>query len=79
MAFGLYGQSVEVPQEVSAPVQSAIVYLYGAEVAHSKQVSLNAGRNKIVFVGLSPKLNGKSIQVSATGDVSILAISDAIN
>ncbi len=79
MAFGVYGQNVEVAQEVSAPVQSAIVYLYGAEVAHSKQVTLNAGRNKIVFVGLSPKLNAKSIQVSATGDVSILAISDAIN
>lgn len=79
MAFAVYGQNVEVSQEVSAPVQSAIVYLYGAEVAHSKQVSLSPGRNKIVFVGLSPKLNAKSIQVSATGDVSILAISDAIN
>ncbi len=79
MAFGVYGQTVEVTQEVSAPVQSAIVYLYGAEVAHSKQVTLSPGRNKIVFVGLSPKLNAKSIQVSATGDVSILAISDAIN
>jgi uncharacterized protein (TIGR02231 family) len=79
MAFGVYGQNIEVSQEVSAPVQSAIVYLYGAEVAHSKQVTLSPGRNKIVFVGLSPKLNAKSIQVSATGDVSILAISDAIN
>ncbi len=79
IAFGAYGQNSEMTQEISTPVQSAIVYLYGAEVSHSKQVSLNPGRNKIVFVGLSPKLNAKSIQVSATGEVSILAISDAVN
>ena len=79
VSISVYGQSIESVQEVSAPVQSAIVYLYGAEVSHSKQVTLNPGRNKIVFVGLSPKLNAKSIQVSATGEVSILAISDAIN
>lgn len=65
--------------EVSAPVQSAIIYLYGAEVTQSKTVNLNAGRNKVVFTGLSPKLNAKSIQVTTTGDVSILAISDEIN
>lgn len=78
-AFVAHSQSVESVQQVSTPVQSAIVYLYGAEVTHSKQVSLNPGRNKIVFLGLSPKLNSKSIQVSNTGDASILAISDAIN
>ena len=32
-----------------------------------------------MFLGLSPKLNSKSIQVSNTGEASILAISDAIN
>ena len=73
------GQTNETVQEISVPVQSAIVYLYGAEMAHSKQITLNAGRNKIVFLGLSSKLNSKSIQVSTSGDASILAISDAIN
>ena len=74
-----HSQNAETVQEVNAPVQSAIIYLYGAEVSQSKQVTLNAGRNKIVFVGLSTKLNAKSIQVNTTGDASILAISDAIN
>jgi uncharacterized protein (TIGR02231 family) len=72
-------QTIEVAQEINTPVESAIVYLYGAEVSQSKQVTLSPGRNKIVFVGLSPKLDTKSIQVNASGDVSILAISDAIN
>lgn len=75
----VFGQSIESTQEISTPVQSAIIYLYGAEVNHSKQVTLNPGRNKIVFVGLSAKLDSKSIQVNATGEVSILAISDVIN
>ncbi|MES2592872.1 MAG: mucoidy inhibitor MuiA family protein [Bacteroidota bacterium] len=75
----LLGQNTELTQEISSPVQSAIVYLYGAEVSHSKLINLNPGKNKIVFTGLSPKLTAKSIQVNVTGDVSILAISDAIN
>jgi uncharacterized protein (TIGR02231 family) len=69
----------ETSQDVTAPVQSAIIYLYGAEIFQTKSVQLNAGRNRIVFKGLSSKLNSKSIQVNATGDVSILAISDQIN
>ena len=72
-------QTNEFTQEINTPVESAIIYLYGAEVTQTKQVTLNPGRNKIVFTGLSPKLDGKSIQVNTTGDISILAISDAVN
>ena len=75
----VFAQTNETVVEVNVPVQSAIVYLFGAEVTHMKPINLNPGRNKIVFTGLSTKLNSKSIQVNTTGDVSILAISDAIN
>lgn len=74
-----YSQNTEAVQEINTPVQSAIIYLYGAEISQSKQVTLNPGRNKIVFVGLSAKLNSKSIQVNTTGGATILAISNAIN
>ena len=74
-----FAQTTETSQEVNVPVQSVIIYLYGAEVSQSKTVTLNPGRNKIIFTGLSPKLDSKSIQVSASGQVAILAISDAIN
>ncbi|MBI2269485.1 MAG: DUF4139 domain-containing protein [Bacteroidetes bacterium] len=69
----------EAQQEISSPVQSVIVYLDGAEVTQSKQVSLAAGRNKIVFTGLSQKLVSKSVQVNISGDVAILSVSDEIN
>ncbi|MBL0331064.1 MAG: mucoidy inhibitor MuiA family protein [Bacteroidetes bacterium] len=72
-------QTTETTQDISVPVQSVIIYLYGAEVSQSKTITLAPGRNKITFTGLSPKLDSKSIQVSASGNVAILAISDAVN
>lgn len=74
-----FAQTTETSQEVNTPVQSVIIYLYGAEVSQTKSVTLSPGRNKITFTGLSPKLDSKSIQVNASGGVAILAISDAIN
>ena len=69
----------ETTQEVNAPVKSVIIYLTNAEVSHTKQVTLNAGRNRIVFTGLSAKLIPKSIQATASGEVSILSVSEQIN
>ncbi len=77
--FQLSKAQTEHIQNITSPVQSAIIYLYGAEVAHTQQVNLSPGRNKIVFVGLSSKIISKSIQVNVSGNVSILSISDAIN
>lgn len=72
-------QTTETAHEINAPVKSVIIYLTNAEVSHSKQVTLNAGRNRVVFTGLSAKLIPKSIQATATGDVNILSISEQIN
>lgn len=80
----LFGQMTAISQndftqKVTSPINAAIVYLYGAEVSHTQQVNLNAGRNNIVFTGLSSKLVSKSIQVNVNGNVAILSISDAVN
>ncbi len=66
-------------QEINSPVKSAIVYLDGAELTHTAQVNLSTGRNKIIFTGLSTKLVSKSVQATASGDVSILSVSDQVN
>ena len=75
----LFANTPESTQEVSSPVKSVILYLDGAEVTHNAQVNLSAGRNKIVFVGLSTKLVSKSVQVNVSNDVSILSVSDKVN
>ncbi|MBI2968724.1 MAG: DUF4139 domain-containing protein [Bacteroidetes bacterium] len=75
----LISGSNETVQEVSTQVKSVIIYLDGAELAHSAQVNLEVGRNRVIFTGLSPKLVSKSVQVTAPEAVTVLSVSDRIN
>ncbi|MCU0434953.1 MAG: DUF4139 domain-containing protein [Bacteroidia bacterium] len=69
----------ENEQRIEADIKSAIVYLNGAEVMHSKQITLQPGRNELRFVGISSYMIPKSIQFTASGSVSLLAISNRID
>ncbi|MDP2387501.1 MAG: DUF4139 domain-containing protein [Bacteroidota bacterium] len=66
-------------QTIQSKVEAAILYLDGAELTQRKTVSLNPGRNIIVYSGITPKLVSKSVQVTFAGDVSLLSVSDKIN
>jgi uncharacterized protein (TIGR02231 family) len=66
-------------QKIKSEINSAIIYLSGAEMYRSKKVNLVKGRNKIIFIELSPKINAKSIQVTTTNNVALLAISNRID
>lgn len=66
-------------QRLSAPVEAVIVYLDGAEITTTKNIALAAGRNEIVFEGISAMLNPSSIQVKFGSDVLILSISHKLN
>lgn len=84
LLFSLFSFSCAMAQnlenvQVKTPVKSVILYLDGAEIAQSKAVNLNAGRSLITFVGLSPKLISKSIQVNVGTDVVVLSVADKIN
>jgi uncharacterized protein (TIGR02231 family) len=65
--------------QITPVVQSAVVYLDGAELYQNKQINLNAGRTQITFNGISSKVISKSIQVTASGDVNILSVTDKLN
>jgi len=69
----------EKVKEVTTTIKSAIIYLDGAEIHRSKKVTLEKGRTKVVFIGLSPKFNATNIQVSTTNDIELLAISHQID
>jgi uncharacterized protein (TIGR02231 family) len=77
--ISLSAQNNDKEQRIKVPVESAVVYLDGAEVTHNKTITLEVGRNSIVFTGISSHLISKSIQINAGNDVSILSISDKIN
>jgi uncharacterized protein (TIGR02231 family) len=79
LAWSAAAAQTETTHEVSIPVRSVIIYLSGAEITQSKQITLEPGRNKIVFTGLSSSLISKSVQATASGDVTLLAVTDQLN
>jgi len=64
---------------ITSKVEAATIYLNGAEVEQNSKVSLKKGNNLIIFKGLSPNLDSKSIRVSADVELSILSISTKVN
>ncbi len=69
----------ETTQRIKTDIDSVTIYLTGAELHQSKSVKLAEGRNLLIFEGLSPRVNDKSVRVSTPEDVSLLAISTKIN
>ncbi len=64
---------------VETSIQSATVYLTGAEIIRAKQISLSAGKTRLIFSELSPKLDSKSIRVTIKDEnVDLLGISSQV-
>ena len=55
------------------------VFLNGAEINRSAEVSLQAGENELVFEGLSPHIQPNSIRLETSGGVSLLSISSEVD
>lgn len=72
-----FAQTTEISIK-SAP-SKVTIHLKGAELLQTNSVNLKAGRQRIIFIGLSPKLNPNSIQVTATNDVEILSVTSKTN
>ncbi len=70
---------LETKHVLETDVNGATVYLTGAELSRSSQVSLKKGNNLLVFKGLSPYVNAKSIRISGDIDLSVLSISTKTN
>lgn len=64
---------------IDSKVQSAIIYLNGAELEQNAKVNLQQGNNLIIFRGISPSLNQKSIRVSSDAEISVLSIATKTN
>jgi hypothetical protein len=68
-----FGQDI-TKQEIKSDVNSVIVYLDGAEVTRNVDVALKEGKNELIFKGISPKLNSKSMRVTCPDDIVILSL-----
>lgn len=64
----------ETQKETPSTIKEVTVFRQGAQVLREGKASLAAGRSVLVFSGLSPQLDPKSVQVGATGDFMILSV-----
>ncbi len=68
------------PTEVKNKIESVTVFLDGAEVINTAEIKMTAGqKQQYVFSGLSNKMRPGTVNVTATGDVSIVSIVERIN
>ncbi len=66
-------------KEVPSTIQKVTVYLQGAQVSRSAKAAVPAGASVLKFSGLSPMLDPESVQVSATGNFTILSVNHQVN
>lgn len=74
----LLGQEI-VDKEIKTEVNEVTVFIDKAQVTRQKTVELNSGITILKFINLSPFINAKSVQVKASGDVTVLAVNHQQN
>lgn len=67
------------PTPVSTKIEKVTVFLNGAQVNRKGQISLNAGKQELVFKGISPKISPQSIQVKLEGENTLLSVVHQLN
>ncbi len=70
----------DIPEkEIKSEVNEATVFLEGAQIIRKKSVDLPQGKTIVKFIGLSPFIDAKSIQVKAEGELMVLSVNHQQN
>lgn len=65
--------------EIKTAVKDVTVFIEGAQITRKKAVDIPAGTSILKFTDLSPFINGKSLQVKADGNVTVLSVNQQQN
>ena len=57
--------------KVETTAEKVILFIDGAQVTRTKRIEIPAGNSSLLFTGLSPYLDARSMQVSAKGKLTI--------
>jgi len=68
----LYSQEKSIPSE--SKIEKVIVFLQGAQVERTANLSIPNGTSTVVFKGLSSDIDEQSIQVKGAGNFTILSV-----
>ncbi|MCF6366337.1 MAG: DUF4139 domain-containing protein, partial [Bacteroidales bacterium] len=66
-------------KKIKTTISSATIYLSGAEIIRKKSIFLQKGKTKLIFTGISSKINQKSIRVTTNENVDLLGITSKID
>ena len=66
-------------KEIITEVNEVTIFLKDAQITRKKTVNLPEGRSLIKFVGLSPFIQAKSIQLKANSQVTVLSVNHQQN
>src|SRR5699024_5116064 len=70
----------EIPEKkLTTEITEATVFINGAQVVRKKQVDVQQGQSLLRFTGLSPYVEGQSVQVNAAGKITILSVNYQLN
>lgn len=79
LIFGnIFGQEI-TEKEIKTEVNEVTVFIDKAQITRQKTVELNSGITILKFTNLSPFIDAKSVQVKASGDVTVLAVNHQQN
>lgn len=65
--------------KVKTSVEKVTLFIDGAQVTRTKQIDIPAGNSTVLFTGLSPYLDDKSMQVAAKGKFTVTAVNRLFN
>ncbi|MGD9928491.1 MAG: mucoidy inhibitor MuiA family protein [Mangrovibacterium sp.] len=74
----IFGQEI-TEKEIKSEVNEVTVFIDKAQVTRQKMVEINSGVTILKFINLSPFIDAKSVQVKASGDVTVLAVNHQQN
>ena len=75
----LIARAQEKPEPVVSKIKEVTVFVNGAQVTRIGLVSLKEGNQQLVFENLPQAINAQSIQLSGTGNFTILSVNNQIN
>ncbi len=78
MCCNIFSQEI-TEREIKTEVNDVTVFIEGAQVTRKKTVDITQGVSILKFVGLSPFIDAKSIQVKANGNVTVLSVNHQQN
>ena len=76
----LTAQVVQITQQkIESKIENVTVFVNGGQVARSATTSIPKGKSEVIFKGLTPNLDGKSLIVKGDGYFSIVSVKSQLN